>query len=237
MPDVRLIVSCEHGGNRVPERYRPLFLKAGEVLATHRGWDIGILPLARRLAEGLGAPLHAAEVTRLLVDLNRSLGSPTLFSEFTRDLPPGEREAILADYYHPYRREAEGAVAAAIASGETVLHLSVHSFTPELRGKVRTADLGLLYDPSRPAERDFCRRWQGVLAGLAPELRVRRNYPYRGTSDSLASFLHRRHPPERYLGIELEVNQALPLSGPERWGRVQDVLLASLRRMLSSPPG
>lgn len=232
MADYVPIVTCEHGGNDVPAPCRHLFEGAAGVLSTHRGWDIGILPLARRISERLGAPLHAAEVTRLLVDLNRSPGNRTLFSEFTRDLPPSEKEALLAAYYHPYRRGVEEDVAREIAAGRTVLHLSVHSFTPELRGKVRSADLGLLYNPSRPPESNFCRRWQEVLASLAPELRVRRNYPYRGVSDSLASSLHRRYPPERYLGIELEVNQALPAGDAGRWEEVQEGVVDSLRQLL-----
>lgn len=234
MPDgLDLIITCEHGGNEVPEPFKPLFNGAGEILSSHRGWDIGILPLARRLSEGLGAPLHAATVTRLLVDLNRSPGNRTLFSEFTAALPAEEKEEILASYYRPYRRGVEEDVARAIGRGRTVMHLSVHSFTPELRGKVRTADLGLLYNPRRPPESECCRRWQAILSTLAPDLRVRRNYPYRGVSDSLASSLHRRYPPELYLGVELEVNQAFPAGDPHRWGRVQELILLSLRRLLS----
>jgi hypothetical protein len=37
----RLLVSCEHGGNRVPARYVALFEGAADVLATHRGYDLG----------------------------------------------------------------------------------------------------------------------------------------------------------------------------------------------------
>jgi predicted N-formylglutamate amidohydrolase len=232
MPEHLLIVTCEHGGSEVPERYRHLFRGAGDLLATHRGWDIGILPLARRFASELDSPLHAAEVTRLLVDLNRSPGNRTLFSEFTAPLPPAQKNEILELYYHPYRREVEERVALEVAAGRTVLHLSIHSFTPELRGKVRHADLGLLYDPSRPPESEFCRRWQSAIRAAALDLRVRLNYPYRGTSDSLVSFLHRRHPPESYLGIELEVNQALPTGEPGHWERVQEVLLMTLRGLL-----
>lgn len=233
MPDELFpIITCEHGGKDVPERYRPLFRDAADVLCTHRGWDIGILPLARRLAEGLGAPLHAAEVTRLLVDLNRTVGNRTLFSELTGSLPAAEKEEILSRWYYPYRSAVEQEVAREVEKGRTVLHLSVHSFTPELRGKVRTADLGLLYDPARPGEKDFCRRWQEILRPLAPELRVRRNYPYRGVSDSLVSSLHRRYSPGRYLGIELEVNQVLPTGDAQRWERVQEIVLRSLRQLL-----
>jgi predicted N-formylglutamate amidohydrolase len=224
----RIIVSCEHGGHRIPAAYRPLFSGQDELLATHRGYDIGILPFARVLARELKAPLHAAEVSRLLVDLNRSRRSPTLFSEITRQLPPGEREAILRRYYDPYREAVAQSVAEGLRNGG-VLHLSVHSFTPELHGAVRRADIGLLYAPTRPAETEFCRRWQATIACLDPALRVRRNYPYRGVSDCLVTTLRRQFAGERYLGVEIEVNQKLPQGEPGRWRQVQRVLLDSLR--------
>ena len=224
----RIILSCEHGGHHIPDAYRPLFAGQEELLATHRGYDIGILPFARFLARELDAPLHAAEVSRLLVDLNRSRRSPTLFSEVTRQLPASEREAILRRYYDPYRNAVTQEVAEGLRNGR-VLHLSVHSFTPELHGVVRRADIGLLYAPARAAEAEFCRRWQAELNRLDPALRVRRNYPYRGLSDCLVTTLRRQFGGERYLGVEIEVNQKLPQGEAGRWPRVRQVLLESLR--------
>lgn len=66
-----VIVTCEHGGNHIPVRYAALFAAAGDVLKTHRGWDPGALPLARRFAKTLGTPLFFSTTSRLLVDLNR----------------------------------------------------------------------------------------------------------------------------------------------------------------------
>ena len=62
-----LLVTCEHGGNRVPKRYRRLFAGWESVLASHRGYDPGALTLARELARAFDAPLVASTVTRLLV--------------------------------------------------------------------------------------------------------------------------------------------------------------------------
>lgn len=227
-----VLITCEHGGNQVPEPYRSLFAGHEALLATHRGWDIGILPLARRMAAGLDAPLLAAEVTRLLVDLNRSLHNRTLFSEFTRDLPAPVRQELLGRYYHPFRQAVEQQVAARLAGGERLLHLAVHSFTPLLRGRLRRAELGLLYDPACPGEQTFCRHWQLALQQRAPQLRVRRNYPYRGSSDSVGKALRQQFGSERYLGVELEVNQALPLGSSATWERIQQDLLESFRQVL-----
>jgi predicted N-formylglutamate amidohydrolase len=93
-----LIVSCEHGGNDVPRAYATLFAGHATTLATHRGWDPGSLPLARQMASALDAPLYASTTTRLLIDLNRSLGHRQLLSEFTRGLAPAERQQIIDRY-------------------------------------------------------------------------------------------------------------------------------------------
>lgn len=233
--ELNLLLSCEHGGNRVPEPYRHLFADHESLLRTHRGYDLGILPLAHQLAREFGAPLEFSEVTRLLVDLNRSPGHPNLFSFITLGLSVPERESILRRYYHPHRRALEDLAAQRIETGHRVVHIAVHSFTPELHGQVRNADVGLLYDPARPLERDFCRRWQQVLATLDPPLRLRRNYPYRGAADSLGTALRRRFAAESYLALELEVNQRLPLAGGRRWQEVRATLTASLRTLLEAP--
>lgn len=223
-----LLLTVEHGGNRVPAAYAALFAPHREVLATHRGFDAGALVVARELAAHFAAPLVAARTTRLLVDLNRSVGRPGLFSAITRPLPRAERERILDRHYRPYREEVERAVAAAIARHGRVLHLSCHSFTPVLDGQPRNADIGLLYDPGRRAEREFAARWRAALRGLRPGLRVRFNYPYAGRADGLTTHLRRLHPGRTYAGIELEVNQRHPLGTASEWRQLRHALRDSL---------
>jgi len=231
-PEIYLLVTCEHGGNRVPSRWRRLFAGQEALLASHRGLDIGSLAMARRLADRFGAPLVASRTTRLLVDLNRSIGHPRLFSAITRPLPPAERDRILARHYEPYRREVESAVARQVAAGRRVVHVSSHSFTPKLDGEIRNADVGLLYDPSRRNERRFCDAWRAALEAADPTLRVRRNYPYPGAADGLTTHLRRRFSGDRYLGIELEVNQRHPLAGGPAWRRLQGSVITALAQAL-----
>jgi hypothetical protein len=48
----------------------------------------------------------------------------------------------------------------------------VHSFTPVLGGEIRKADIGLLFDSRRPAERAFClRRRREVVNALAGSMK------------------------------------------------------------------
>lgn len=202
----QLVLSCEHGGNRIPAAYRTLFVDARKILQTHRGRDIGALAVARRLAKTFSAPLVYSEVSRLLVDLNRSQHHRNLFSEYTKDRVDLQ-EAILDKHYYPYRQKLEMTVRDTIKHHRRAAHLSVHSFTPELNGQVRNADIGLLYDPDSKYESRICLDLQRLLQ--ASGLRVRRNYPYRGNADGLTTYLRTVFPANAYAGIELEINQNL----------------------------
>src|SRR5574340_1455162 len=232
-----LLISCEHGGNRIPTRYRHLFRGYEALLQTHRGYDAGALTMARDLAGTFQARLFVATISRLLVDLNRSIGHPRLYSEATRPAPAGVRREILEAHYLPYRNQVEAHIASEIAKGRRVIHISSHSFTPMLEGEVRNADIGLLYDPGRAAEARLCREWQAALKTGTPESRVRRNYPYTGKSDGFTAHLRRQFAEGSYAGIELEINQQQVMQGGHGWRRLRQTIIAALQAALAmSPP-
>ncbi len=202
---MNLILTCEHAGNEIPAHYEHLFANAHDVLQTHRGYDPGALDLFRELS-GLAVFSQEYMISRLLVEPNRSLGHPQLFSEYTNQLPEAEKEELLEEFYLPYRHYIENRIGNYISAGGEVLHISVHSFTPELDGEVRNADVGLLFDPARDEEAHFCKRFQKSLFKQDKELEVKFNYPYLGIDDGFTTYLRQKFP-KQYLGIELEVNQ------------------------------
>jgi predicted N-formylglutamate amidohydrolase len=173
--------------------------------------------------------LVVSTVSRLVIDLNRSLGHPQLFSPVTRTATAALRAQIVARHYQPYREEVEHRVRQMTARGRRVIHISAHSFTPALHGHVRTADVGLLYHPVRPGEAALCTRWKAALAAADPALRVRRNYPYAGKGDGLTSYLRKRFAQRAYVGIELEVNQSIVFTAGRRWSALRRMLVDSLR--------
>jgi predicted N-formylglutamate amidohydrolase len=232
----QLVVSCEHGGREVPRAWAALFAGREAVLASHRGWDAGALELARQMADAFGVPLHAATTTRLLVDLNRSIGHRQLFSDVTRALPQEQRHDIVDRYYQPHRQAVEADIARRVAAGRRVIHVASHSFTPSLDDVPRHADIAWLYDPRRPGEVAFARSWMQEFARLAPDLRLRRNYPYRGRDDGLTAALRKRHPDAAYAGIELEVNQRFVEQGGASWERLKALLVDSLKSALAGAP-
>jgi len=195
-------------------------------LKTHRGYDPGALAVARDIASATRAPLFYSTISRLLVELNRPLGHPQLFF---RRFPEATREALLKRYYFPYWN----AVGKAARRGGRVIHLSVHSFTPRMRGETRKVDVGLLFDPSRPAEVGFCKRWHEELQQRSPQLRVRDNEPYPGVFPSLVDALRNELGPRRYVGIQIEVNQKFPRDDPHRWRKLRRILVESFRAALN----
>lgn len=230
----RIVLSCEHAANRIPVEYAHLFGSAAAVLEGHRAYDAGALEVARFLAVNLAAPLFSGSASRLLVDLNRSTSHPRLFSEYVRGFESAEKTRILEGHYHPYRRQVEEALRSAIHRYR-VLHLSIHSFTPELDGKVRRADVGLLYDPGRSIERQACTRILDRIPGVDSTLAVRRNYPYRGTDDGFTTHLRSALRSDRYAGIEIELNQARIASVRAR-RQLGTVLENAIREELNSNP-
>src|ERR1700721_1017896 len=118
------ITTCEQGGNRIPAPYRRLFQGQRTLLDSHRGYDPGSLVMAKALARACRAPLVASTVSRLLIDINRSIGHPQLFSAVTRAVPTETRAQIVARYYRPYRVQVEDLVGQAVSRGHRVLHIS-----------------------------------------------------------------------------------------------------------------
>lgn len=226
------VVSCEHGGNHIPAAYRHFFAGHEQVLESHRGYDRGALGLAHKLADALGALLVTSTTSRLLIELNRSPSNRCLYSEMTTTAPAAVKSEIFARYYLPYRSRIESHIAQAVRKGYRVIHISSHSFTPVLDGAVRDADLGLLYDPARQPEAEFCRAWQHHLSTRIAEFKVRRNYPYRGASDGFTTYLRKRFSQDVYLGIEIEMNQRHVIQGARHWARVQRATVAALAATL-----
>jgi len=202
---MKLVLTCEHGGNKIPTKYLPLFANAQEALNSHQGLDLGSLDLFHHLSK-LACFSQSNTISRLLIEINRSLRLRNLFSEFTTNLSFKETFELIDSFYFPYRFEVEKKISELIDKGEEVLHLSVHSFTPVWKGESRNADIGLLYDPSKAREKDFCKNFKQQLLLQSPSLKIRYNYPYLGIADGFTTYLRERFP-KNYSGIELEVNQ------------------------------
>jgi len=220
------IITCEHAGNHVPTQYNSLFDQAKEILNTHEGWDPGAWEIATHLSKSLGVTPHGCHTTRLLIEANRSLNSHQLFSKYSAVLDNHERQELINGVYLPYRQSVEAEIQ---KLHQPVLHLSIHSFTPVWNGKEREVEIGLLFDPDRKSEGQFCDAYANILRELDPHINVQHNEPYRGTDDGFTTHLRGLHDDQDYAGIEIEVNQKFVLD----LDPIKNLLLAGLKKAIS----
>jgi predicted N-formylglutamate amidohydrolase len=218
---MKLMLTCEHASNRLPAAFKKAV--PAEVLKTHRAYDIGAAQVFRKLVK-FAKPEFSCEgkYSRLFVDLNRTITNKSAFSEYYEALDKAtvaKAKAQATAYWTEYRAAIEKFVASSLSSPKRtaskthaaksepeIVHLGIHSFTPELNGKVRNTDIGILYDPSRPKECELAQVIKAEIKRLHPEMKVRFNYPYKGTSDGLTTTLRKKLGP-RYGGLEIEINQ------------------------------
>jgi predicted N-formylglutamate amidohydrolase len=98
----------------------------------------------------LDATLVASSYSRLVVDLNRPLGSPDLIPEIADDTPiPGnfnlsraDRSARISALFDPYHQRISSVLDARSAVRVPTFLLALHSFTPELSGARRPWHIG-----------------------------------------------------------------------------------------------
>lgn len=229
-----ILITCEHASNKIPGKYRSLFSEYQTELNTHLGSDIGAMEVYTHLTKQFKCWHQHGQWSRLLIDLNRSLTHPTLFSEVTRALAPLEKKLIIREHYQPYYDAFNKIVDDYYQQKSTILHFSIHSFTPIFGQRVREVDIGLLYDPQREGESRFVKEWSEQLRQLAPSLRIRRNSPYRGTSIGLTTITRRRlSKAAKYIGIELEINQGL-LQNANEITEISQLVRTSLQQTLSA---
>lgn len=180
-----VLLLCEHASNWMPEGYGGLGL-SGTDRERHIAWDIGAAAVARRIAAQTGAPLILAGASRLLIDLNRPLSSPSSIPEQSEataipgniGITPAERDARAERWFHPFVREVGGWLDAAKARGERPAVVGIHSFTPVFLGVRRPWQAGILYRRSEAYA-------QRLIEGLGgAEAMIAGNEPYQIDDES-----------------------------------------------------
>ncbi|MBL9046160.1 MAG: N-formylglutamate amidohydrolase [Tabrizicola sp.] len=175
----RYVLLCEHASNWIPPDYDRLGLPEAE-LSRHIAWDIGAVWMARRLSQRLDAPLVLAGASRLLIDLNRPLGSAGSIPERSEatDIPgnigldPAERKRREDRWFHPFQAEVTGLLDRRKAGGQPTVVLGIHSFTPVYLGAARPWEAGVLYRHSQGFGGWLVDQLGGEAAGIA------HNQPY-----------------------------------------------------------
>ena len=185
------LVICDHATNFVPDTVNggSLGIAAADK-QRHIAYDIGAKGVAQALGTILQAPVVCSNFSRLVIDPNRGEDDPTLLMKLydgtiidvNRYADDTEKERRLKAFHRPYHR----AITKIAAALEDPVILSIHSFTPQLKGKPpRPWHIGILSAQDR--------RFTNPLLELLRrenDLCVGDNQPYRGDLPGDALDLH-----------------------------------------------
>jgi predicted N-formylglutamate amidohydrolase len=230
-----LLLTADHARRDLPAEYGSLGLAQSE-FERHIAYDIGVENLTRLLAAKLDAPAVMGGFSRLLIDPNRGEDDPTLIMQLSDGavisgnypMTPDEREKRLDNFYRPYHDAiASVSTQVASASGKAPFVVSIHSFTPNWRGRDRPWHIGLLWDADPRAITPFL-----SMLRDEPGLIVGDNEPYNGALKNDAMY---RHATSRgYAHVLIEVRQDLiaEKAGATEWAE----RLAPMLRAINALP-
>jgi predicted N-formylglutamate amidohydrolase len=178
-----LLLFCDHARNAVPPEIGDLGLPEAE-MNRHIAFDVGARGVTLALAARLGAGAVLSTYSRLVIDPNRGEDDPTLVMRISDGtIIPGNRQVDAAEierrkqaYYRPYHAAIREALAEIEEAGETPVLISIHSFTPQFKGRAwRPWHVGLLWDRDDRLLRPLLARLRA-----AGDLVVGDNEPYTG---------------------------------------------------------
>ncbi|PTE12487.1 N-formylglutamate amidohydrolase [Mesorhizobium helmanticense] len=223
-----IVFLCEHASNHMPVEYSQLGLDTSH-LQRHIAWDIGAAEVTRLLSALLDAPAFLSSYSRLLIDLNRPLGTSGSIPVLSEDteipgnvgLDAAERERRAAIMFTPFHDRVAAHLDRRAKDGRPTRIATIHSFTPVFLGIARPWHAGVLYD--RAGEFG-----ETILEGLRRDgtLNVAANVPYVISRD--ADYAVPIHGDDRGIpAVLIEIRQDLLASRPdiEAWAnRLADAL-------------
>ena len=143
-----LLLLCDHASNSLPDGWDGLGLSP-ERLEQHIAWDIGAAAVTRRLAQLLGASALLTRYSRLFIDCNRVLGTPSSIPEVSDGVAVPANRAVAAEgaarradiAFHPYHRE----LSRRLELLNDPFVVAMHSCTPIFAGVARPWHVGVLW--------------------------------------------------------------------------------------------
>ncbi|MEM9814503.1 MAG: N-formylglutamate amidohydrolase [Pseudomonadota bacterium] len=235
-----ILLLCDHASNAEPPG---IALGIAEKdMTRHIAWDVGARGVTLAMAEALGSPAVLSRFSRLVIDPNRGEDDPTLLMKlYDGTLIPGnryadaaERERRLATCHRPYHQAITATIDAMIAAGQTPKLVSIHSFTPQLRGRPpRPWHVGLLWDrDARLVEPLFETLAEERLADGTP-LVIGDNEPYTGALEGDCLYRHGTSRGIPHVLIEVRNDLIATADTQGSWGRL---LAGTLLRAIARVP-
>ena len=178
------LLVCDHGGLAIPVALDGLGLNAA-MLARHISHDIGAAEVTRLLSTRLRAPGILFNYSRLVIDPNRRPDDPTAIREISDGIViPGNRSLDVIDreerydaLHRPYQNTIASMLERIEERGNMPAVISVHSFTPVMKGYERPWHVGVLTNVDR-------RMGDALMAALSvsKDICIGDNLPYSGMS-------------------------------------------------------
>ncbi len=223
----RIVVACDHAGNRIPRALAKLGLHERQ-LNRHIAWDTGAAGVTRRLSSRLQATAILGRYSRLVIDLNRDLRDPTAFPAISDGvLIPGnvaltveERAERARVFFKPYHEALRRSIQERTSAREQPVLICIHSFTPTQFGVARPWHVGILWDEDP-------RLSLPLLAALRGQrdIVVGDNEPYSGRHPADYTIDHHAEPLGlAYAAIEIRQDLIGDESGEREWAdRLADI--------------
>ena len=230
-----MLLVCDHAGTAFPAALGTLGVGPQD-LGRHIAYDIGAEAVTRHLSDRFDATAVLSGYSRLVIDLNRDLGDPTSIPEISdgtvvpgnRDLTPDAVARRVQALFWPYHR----GIAAHLArlrrgalEGEAVPGVvSIHSFTPVMRGLPRPWHIGVLWDRDPRIAMPLIARLE-----REPGLLVGDNEPYSGrNTEGHTVDRHAAAAGLPHVLIEIRQDLIATADGQARWAAVLGDALADV---------
>lgn len=242
-PDGRpdgLVLVCDHASNAVPPWIAPLGVGA-EDMARHIAWDVGARGVTLELARLLAAPAILTTFSRLVIDPNRGPKDPTLVMKIydgsiihgNRGVDTAETTRRIEHLHRPYHEAIDTELDAMIAAGRPPALVSIHSFTPQLKGRpLRPWHIGLLWDRDDRLVAPLMTRLR-----LEEDLIVGDNEPYSGQLAGDCMWMHGTARDIPHVLIEIRNDLIAEPEGQRAWAaRLAPLIDQSVREMAIAEP-
>lgn len=213
------MVTCDHASNAVAADVAGGDLGVSvEDMNRHIAYDVGARGVAVTLAEALDAPVVMSRFSRLVIDPNRGEDDPTLVMQVydgsiipaNRGISDTEVERRLERFHRPYH----GALTAVIAARPDPILISIHSFTPQFRGREpRPWHVGVLYSEDTRLAHPIVDRLR-----REDDLCVGDNEPYSGHLPGDAMDRHGIQPGRLHVLIEVRNDLIETEEAQRAWG-------------------
>ena len=209
-----ILIVADHASNRVPEGIDLGIDPA--LLDLHIAHDIGVLGVAKQMAQRPGTAAFLGNISRLVCDFNREEDALGVVPEASdgHEIPGnhnGSQRHLdrLERFYHPYH----DALSALLDDKPPALILSLHSFTPSLASsdEQRPWHVGILYNKDDRAAR------LAIPLLEAEGLVVGDQQPYSGRLLNATMNRHAEAEGRPYLGVEIRQDGIADAAGQTVW--------------------